>query len=125
MNKKCEHREIIWHESSMPEAMYYLDYPGFICKYCKVEMLVEINKDNTSESLQLINKLVDALIWCSGSGDFAPEGTARAGWLGLAQPAIDKGKEYLEPFGSIPTIIEDNPLKVKDEHGNLKKNFRS
>lgn len=33
--------------------------------------------------------LVDALIWCSGSPSFAPDGEAREGWLKLCQPLID------------------------------------
>ena len=30
---------------------------------------------------ELIEELKDALIWCSGSGDFQEEGKARKGWL--------------------------------------------
>ncbi len=32
--------------------------------------------------------LVAALQWCSGSGDFAPGGKARKGWLKLCQPLL-------------------------------------
>ena len=42
-----------------------------------------------AEAEATIDKLYDALIWCSGSGDFAPGGKARKGWLKLAQPLLD------------------------------------
>ena len=34
-------------------------------------------------------ELVDALRWCSGSADFAPEGQAREGWQRVVQPLLD------------------------------------
>ena len=37
----------------------------------------------------LIGKLLEALIWCSSSDDFAPGGKAHIGWLKVAQPLID------------------------------------
>ena len=33
-------------------------------------------------------KLRDALFWCSGSQDFAPEGKARKGWEKLCAPLL-------------------------------------
>lgn len=36
-----------------------------------------------------IEQLRKALIWCSGSGDFAPEGQAREGWLKLCAPLLN------------------------------------
>jgi len=37
-----------------------------------------------------IEKLLDALRWCSGSADFGEGGQAREGWLILVQPLFDK-----------------------------------
>jgi hypothetical protein len=33
-------------------------------------------------------KFIDALIWCSGSDDFAIDGKARKGWEKIVQPLI-------------------------------------
>ncbi|MEE8586258.1 MAG: hypothetical protein V3T83_15545 [Acidobacteriota bacterium] len=38
----------------------------------------------------LIERFYDALIWCSASGDFAPGGEARKGWLEVCQPLLDE-----------------------------------
>ncbi len=35
-----------------------------------------------------VSKLEEALQWCSGSGDFAPGGKARRGWVKLCQPLL-------------------------------------
>jgi len=40
-----------------------------------------------------INELVEALIWCSGSGDFQLEGKARKGWEKICKPLIEKYKK--------------------------------
>lgn len=32
--------------------------------------------------------LLEALRWCSGSGDFAPGGKARRGWLRVCKPLL-------------------------------------
>lgn len=36
-----------------------------------------------------IEKLKEALIWCSGSDDFQEGGKARIGWLKLCKPLLD------------------------------------
>jgi len=40
-------------------------------------------------------KLREALIWCSGSADFAPGGQAREGWLKI-QPLFTGTEEEIE-----------------------------
>lgn len=35
-----------------------------------------------------VEALEDALVWCSGSQDFQPEGKAREGWLKLCAPLL-------------------------------------
>ena len=37
---------------------------------------------------QRIKELENALLWCSGSPDFAPEGQARKGWERVCQPLL-------------------------------------
>lgn len=39
-----------------------------------------------------LNPYLTALIWCSGSGDFAPLGQARQGWEKLVKPLLDRVK---------------------------------
>lgn len=36
-----------------------------------------------------IGKLEEALIWCSGSADFGPNGQAREGWIKLCAPLLE------------------------------------
>jgi hypothetical protein len=40
---------------------------------------------------QVSATLLDALVWCSGCPSFGQGGTAREGWLRIAQPAISLG----------------------------------
>jgi hypothetical protein len=51
------------------------DYPGQVVR--DVQALAAENA-----------KLKEALIWCSGASDFAPEGRAREGWLRMCKPLI-------------------------------------
>lgn len=41
------------------------------------------------EIAKLLDQYREALMWCSGSIDFAPEGKARQGWLKIVQPLLD------------------------------------
>ena len=45
------------------------------------------SKKDTSPKSR-IGKLEEALIWCSGSDDFAVGGKARKGWLKLCKPLL-------------------------------------
>ena len=38
---------------------------------------------------KLLDKYIDALIWCSGSDDFAQGGKAVVGWHKICKPLID------------------------------------
>jgi len=38
---------------------------------------------------EIVDEYREALMWCSGSADFGPEGQAREGWLKGIQPLID------------------------------------
>jgi hypothetical protein len=44
---------------------------------------------NSREAADEIERLVEALIWCSASEDFQEGGQAREGWLKLCKPLID------------------------------------
>lgn len=39
---------------------------------------------------EMILQLYDALIWCGGSADFAPDGQARKGWVKTVAPLLDR-----------------------------------
>lgn len=51
---------------------------------CHVDELTEAEMQYAYK----IDQLKEALIWCSGSADFGPEGKARKGWLKLCQPLL-------------------------------------
>lgn len=55
-----------------------------------IQMAGEIKPSLRDERDELLDAAEDALIWCSGSYDFGPEGQAREGWLKLCKPLIDK-----------------------------------
>jgi len=37
-----------------------------------------------------LDQFLEALQWCGGSGDFAPEGKARKGWKKVCQPLLNE-----------------------------------
>ena len=45
-----------------------------------------------AKTKKLIDKFREALIWCSGSGDFQEGGKAREGWLKICKPLLDNKK---------------------------------
>ncbi len=58
-----------------------------------LEVAIEIMDGHDDEELQLtiafvLNKYVDALLWCSGSVDFQVGGQARTGWNKFVVPLI-------------------------------------
>lgn len=59
-------------------------------------------------------KLREALVWCSGSPSFAPEGEARGGWLKLCAPLLD-GPEPGEPIVKVDCPCCGAALEI--EHG--------
>jgi hypothetical protein len=38
---------------------------------------------------ELLDKYIDALQWCSGSGDFGPGGKAEEGWKKICKPLLE------------------------------------
>lgn len=57
--------------------------------------LIEALEAREGALLARIHALQEALIWCSGSGDFAPDGPVRAGWEGLCKPLLtDPDEKY-------------------------------
>jgi len=47
----------------------------------------ELDKEVKAENRKEVDKLKEALIWCSGSDDFQEGGKAREGWLKI-QPLL-------------------------------------
>lgn len=58
--------------------------------YHKDQETIKEYEETMRKQHAIINKLLDALLWCSGSGDFNEGGQARKGWLKLCQPIIDE-----------------------------------
>lgn len=54
-----------------------------------VPQLVTVLRKERAENAALVDRMAEALIWCSGSEDFAPGGKARVGWLKLCKPLLD------------------------------------
>lgn len=44
--------------------------------------------DTAKRQAALIERAADAIVWCSGSDDFAPEGKAREGWKRVVRPVL-------------------------------------
>ena len=69
-----------------------MDRADRLIKRLKATVLIKGLKATAAERdrfRKVNDQLVEALIWCSGSSDFAPEGKGREGWLKLCQPHID------------------------------------
>lgn len=52
----------------------------------KVRESAEAERD---AALAMVARAEEALIWCSGSSEFAESGIAREGWVRLVQPLLD------------------------------------
>jgi hypothetical protein len=48
----------------------------------------EMDVDLATEFAKLLDDYIEALVWCSGASDFAPEGKAREGWEKIVAPLI-------------------------------------
>ena len=59
---------------------------------------------------EVIAKLLEALIWCTGHSDFAPGGKFHVGWKRVGRPAIDAG------YAALPdrTTIEHAEVEKPD-----------
>lgn len=51
---------------------------------------LEPNPDLVEEFARIIEIYIEALMWCSGSSDFAPGGQAYKGWNIIVKPLISK-----------------------------------
>ncbi len=56
---------------------------GYPAQLELLEMVAEIRRLRAR-----LDKCEEALVWCSGSPSFAPEGEARVGWLALCAPLL-------------------------------------
>lgn len=68
-----------------------------------IEMNVELAIAFADTLKEEVDRYIDALIWCSGSGDFGEGGQAREGWLKICDPLLRRG-EALEGAQNDPRI---------------------
>jgi hypothetical protein len=68
---------------------YKKNKPFLLQKFVNKKYIDYMNKkiDNKNKEIE---KLIEALFWCSGSQDFEPGGIARNGWVKLCQPLLQK-----------------------------------
>jgi len=69
--------------------------------------------DDIKHLPQLIEKLREALMWCSGSADFGEGGKARVGWLKCCEPLLRGDIKHLLPRPD-PMSKEEAEKLVKD-----------
>ena len=63
------------------------------CRYVHLQYIIAQCEDfraQLAEAQKREARYQEALIWCSGSEDFQTDGQARAGWLKLCAPLIDR-----------------------------------
>ena len=58
----------------------------------EIEFIEQLLSQQRQQDIEKIEALEDALIWCSGSGDFQEGGVARKGWLKICKPLIKESK---------------------------------
>lgn len=56
----------------------------------KLQDAVKEVQENRAQADVLVGEALEALIWCSGSPSFAPEGDAHEGWKKLGRATIEK-----------------------------------
>jgi len=71
------------HAKVLALKQMQLDYESGEHKRLSIENARE--REKSSRLLVKVNKLIEALIWCGGSADFAPYGKAREGWCKIQQ----------------------------------------
>jgi len=59
------------------------EHPGRIMDAFLAEAIVE-------EIKPIVDRFLEALIWCSGSDDFQKDGKAETGWNKLCRPLLDE-----------------------------------
>ena len=58
--------------------------------WCKPTTSAKVMDTALAEAFaEIIDEYREALIWCSGSADFGPEGQARVGWLKIVKQLLD------------------------------------
>ena len=57
--------------------------------WCKPETSnITIDPRLTKVFAEILDEYIEALIWCGGSVDFAPEGKAYKGWVKICTPLV-------------------------------------
>ena len=77
-------REDITVKHLMAGYAWVLDVIDLACALIHARSDLEAAEARIGEA----DALREALIWCSGSPSFAPEGEAREGWVSICQPLL-------------------------------------
>lgn len=81
------------YKSGAPDTICLVGRSGLDQQNADSEYMAAANPDVILALLDRIDKLDDALFWCSASQDFAPGGQARAGWERLCMPLLTRARE--------------------------------
>jgi hypothetical protein len=57
----------------------------------------DFNAALAAERRVVVERYREALIWCSGADDFAPDGKAREGWEKIVKPLLDAEASDIPP----------------------------
>lgn len=57
----------------------------------RLELPSDVYADVALKVEAVVTEFQEALVWCSGSGDFAPEGKAHGGWTTVCAPLMPGG----------------------------------
>lgn len=97
--------ERIWLDGDAEAGDGYYPRCFETSKPCSEPAICYIRADiHEAEVVRLKEALADyqtALIWCSGSEDFQSDGEARAGWLKLCAPLLQRPSEASGPISDI------------------------
>jgi hypothetical protein len=84
---------VVWgfYEENEPEYYQGKEGESEICDPVTAEEVTNL-LNNCIKLEKELDKVIDALIWCSGSADFQEGGVAREGWLKVCAPLIKKNR---------------------------------
>ena len=73
----------------MPEKVYAVEYRALKDENVRL-------KEQNFRLFQIAESLREALVWCGGADDFAPDGKGREGWIKGAHPILVESGELLK-----------------------------
>ena len=82
-----------WQKDFDKKFQYALDDGFYVIEEQALKQFIkDLLEKEEKELVGRIEKLEDALIWCSGSEDFQKGGKARKGWLKICRPLLSSLK---------------------------------